>query len=131
MPEPVKGNSFRIVIFIVLVIAGYYAYQKYLKPSSPAAITAPAGAVIYDTNPQNDSFIKGTLTARQLAQFDKILEFEKSQTGMRITQEQLKELAANDLDLYDAYNRWRRCVDMMRSTHHTIYPSERHLYQRK
>jgi hypothetical protein len=130
MAEPAKGNNnMRIVIIVILIVAGYYVYQKYLKTSTP--ITAIAGPVIYDTNPQNDSFIKGTLTAQQLAQFDKILEFEKSQNSMRISQNKLKELAANDLALYEAYNRWRKCMDMMRSTHHTVYPSERKLYQQK
>ncbi len=129
MPEPAKNNNLRIFIIIAVIIAGYYAFQKYLNPSPSA--TSIAGPVLYDTNPQNDSFIKGTLTVQQLAKLDKILEFEKAQTGMRLSQERLKELAANDLDLYDAYNRWRRCVDMMRSTHRTIYPSERHLYQGK
>jgi len=122
-----KGTEFRIVIIFVVLILAYFGYQKYLQPVQQKG---KRGQLIYDTNQQNDKFIKGNLNSQQLAQFDKILELEKAQSGFRLSAKDLKRTAKDDKALYEAYSRWRKCKDMMRSNHRTIYPSERKYFQK-
>jgi len=122
-----KGTEFRIVIIFVALILAYFGYQKYLQPVQQKG---KRGQLIYDTNQQNDKFIKGNLNSQQLVQFDKILELEKAQSGFRLSAKDLKRTAKDDKALYEAYSRWRKCKDMMRSNHRTIYPSERKYFQK-
>ncbi len=84
--------------------------------------------IVYDTDPRNDTFIKGRLTYRFLKRLDYILMKEKANEGMRLDSAILNELAQYDPKLIDAYDRWRKCKDMRRSYHRTIYPDERQLY---
>ncbi|MBN2411296.1 hypothetical protein JXQ31_06355 [candidate division KSB1 bacterium] len=122
MAESTKGTEFRIVFVFIILAAAYFGYQKYFKP---AGINSHNSQIIYDTDPKNDKFIKGQLTSQQLLQLDKILELEESQGGMRLSVKDLKRTAKDDRALYEAYTRWRKCKDMMRSKHRTIYPGDR------
>ena len=85
----------------------------------------PPKYFIYDTDPDNDQFIQGQLEVHQLKALDAILEIEREKCGLRLPMVELDALAKNDRGLVDAYQRWRKCKDMMRSNHHVIYPSER------
>ena len=117
-----KGTEFRIVFVFMILVAAYFGYQKYLKPLQTNKIS---GQIIYDTDAKNDKFIKGQLSSQQFNQLDKILELEKSQGGLRLSVKDLKRTAGDDMALYEAYSRWRKCKDMMRSKHRTLYPSDR------
>jgi len=117
-----KGTEFRIVFVFVILVAAYFGYQKYLRPVNT---NKQRSHMIYDTDVKNDKFIKGELGAQQLIKLDKILELEKSSGGLRLSVKDLKRMAKDDMALYDAYSRWRKCKDMMRSKHRTIYPSDR------
>ncbi len=124
MAESSKGTEFRIVFVFVILVAAYFGYQKYLKPGQ-IITQSQTGKIIYDTDPKNDKFIKGQLSSQQFIQLDKILELENSQGGLRLSVKDLKRTANDDMALYEAYSRWRKCKDMMRSKHRTIYPSDR------
>ncbi len=84
--------------------------------------------MIYDTDPRNDTFIKGRLTDRELKKLDAVLLKEKANEGMAFDNITLEELAKYDPKIIEAYWRWRKCKDMRRSYHKTIYPDERQLY---
>jgi|GEM_PF-3236153 len=82
----------------------------------------------YDTDPQNDAYIKDSLSMNQLVILDQILEYEKEKCGLRLTWFSLRRLTGGDQKLTDAYIRWRKCKNLMRSSGRVIYPSERALY---
>lgn len=84
--------------------------------------------IIYDTDPRNDTFIKGRLRYDEMLKLDRILLKEKNNNGMRLDISTLNEAAKYDQKLIDAYDRWRKCKDMRRSYHRSIYPDERELY---
>jgi hypothetical protein len=88
---------------------------------------------LYDTDPQNDSYIRGNLTRPQLEALDKILEHEKNNGGYKLPGFTLKAISKNEPALIDGYARWRVCCDLRRSFGHVIYPSEReriHYYKK-
>lgn len=85
--------------------------------------------IIYDTDPRNDVFIKGNLRYGELRRLDSVLMHEKrNYNGMRLDSATLNEYAKYDPQIIDAYDRWRKCKDMRRSYHKSIYPDERRLY---
>jgi len=87
---------------------------------------------IYDTDPQNNAYIIGSLSAQQLEMLDKILEHERYNNGLRLVKYELEIIADNNAELITAYLRWRKCKDLMRSYGKAVYPSERkflHYYE--
>ena len=82
----------------------------------------------YDTDPRNDTFIKGRLRQNQLRHLDRVLLKEKELCGDKLDSQTLNEIARYDNEILDAYDRWRKCKDMRRSHHKSIYPDERKLY---
>jgi hypothetical protein len=83
---------------------------------------------IYDTDSKNNVYIKTNLHPQLLRTLDKVLEKEKENSGLRLTDVDLNKISQYNNEVNEAYNRWRKCKDMMRSNHHVIYPSERRLY---
>jgi hypothetical protein len=94
--------------------------DKGTKPQPPDPST-----FFYDTDRTNDLYIKGTLSVGELARLDAILEHEKASGGLRLSHQDLGSLSDNNYALMDAYARWRKCKDLMRTTTHVVYPSER------
>jgi hypothetical protein len=124
-------TSFQIALLFVVAIALFVVYQKYIAPPDGHPATDPGSAMVYDTDPENDLYIKGELTSKQLTRFDRILEREKENRGLRLSGGDLSELAGDDRELIDAYYRWCSCKDMMRSSSHIVYPSERNSLRKK
>ena len=123
-----SANKF--FLLIIVLAACYFGYTRYrhriggfLPP-----IFAPQEDLsnfIYDTDPQNDRYIKGMLTPRQFKILDRILMEEERNGGMRLSSGRVNQWAMDDKAVIEAYDRWRRCVSLMRSENSVIYPSER------
>jgi hypothetical protein len=62
-------------------------------------------------------------------QLDEVLRAEKRNDGLRLDTATLNEIARYEPKIIDAYDRWRKCKDMRRSHHRSIYPDERRLYR--
>ena len=119
-----------VIIFAVLsvtLIAGYMMMHKKNVKTLPHEIKVHYS---YDTDIKNDDYIKGNLTLKQLALFDKILERERLKGGLKLSNEELALLSDHDYDLSAAYLRWRSCKEMMRSDHRSYYPSERKYFNK-
>ncbi|MDZ7370304.1 MAG: hypothetical protein ONB12_03940 [candidate division KSB1 bacterium] len=82
-------------------------------------------AFIYDTDWKNNEYIKGDLSTYELRRLDKILMEEKRNGGLRLSSQRLHQLARNNNDIIEAYDRWRKCKDMYRTFYHSVYPDER------
>lgn len=96
------------------------------KGDSPRNVNPASSATRnYDTDPRNDQYIKGAMTAEQLILLDEILTFEKRNSGKQLGTPQLKAFSKNDPEVQAAYYRWRWCKDLMRSHEQVIYPDER------
>ncbi|NLP12045.1 hypothetical protein GX408_16725 [bacterium] len=80
---------------------------------------------MYDSDPQNDRFIKGSLKRQQFRLLDRVLDEEERNGGMRLSNSKVRQLAADDKEVIEAYDRWRRCCSLMRSENYVIYPSQR------
>lgn len=125
-------NSKKFLILLVILAAGYYGYKHYryrLMEYIPPSILPESGRsseIIYDTDPQNDRFIKGVLTTNQFRVLDKILDEEERNGGMRVNTGKVRQLAREDKAVIEAYDRWRRCGSLMRSENYVVYPSQRH-----
>ncbi|RPI03870.1 MAG: hypothetical protein EHM72_00300 [Calditrichaeota bacterium] len=79
----------------------------------------------YDTDPNNNTFIKANLSPRQFFLLDRILMDEKASNGLKLSNLRIQELSRNDNDVIEAYERWRKCKNMNRSYHRVVYPDER------
>ncbi len=121
-----KTGFLLISIFFVAVIFTYFT-EKAFFPKLKRAFFNQQKEIhyYYDTDPKNDKFIKGDLSKNKLKKFDKILMAEKENSGLRFSTAKVNQLTGNDNDLIDAYDRWRKCKEMRRSYHRTIYPDER------
>ena len=119
-------------IFITAIFAGIFALasNKYILPKIAGIFKNDVSKeiIIYDTDPQNDEFIKGSLKRPKQKQLDRLLMKEKKACGLRFSNQLLQEYSKNDNEIISAYNRWRKCKEMRRSHHHVIYPDERDLY---
>lgn len=127
-----KSTSTKIFLLLLLVAAGYWGYKKFgskgivdyfsdsLRPGS-----SQSEYFVYDTDPKNDRFIKGKLTGRQMKALDKVLNEEERNGGMRLSSSQLRELSGDEKLVIEAYDRWRRCCNLMRSEYQIVYPRER------
>ncbi len=128
--DPAK---FKYVIFTSIVVAaGTLIAEHFILPRIFSIINPGPKVVeermIYDTDPRNDAFIKGRLSIRDLKKLDAVLLKEKAHDGMPFDNIALEEIAGYDPKIIEAYWRWRKCKDMRRSYHKTIYPDERQLY---
>ncbi|MDZ7345245.1 MAG: hypothetical protein ONA69_00465, partial [candidate division KSB1 bacterium] len=74
---------------------------------------------------KNNEYIKGDLSTYELRRLDKILMEEKRNGGLRLSSQRLHQLARNNNDIIEAYDRWRKCKDMYRTFYHSVYPDER------
>lgn len=131
-------NMKAAIIFCLILSTGstYMVYKKTKNkwPGIQNALcveNAPKTNYLYDTDFKNDNFIKGPLTDQQLRILDQLLTKEKNDCGLRLSEADLNRISKNNNEINDAYTRWRKCKDMMRSSHHVIYPDERNLYQKK
>jgi len=124
-----KGFSKFLLLMVVLaaLYLGFTRYRHQVGSLLPPSIR-PGGDVtliVYDTDPQNDRFIKGNLTGKQFRLLDRILNEEERNGGMRISGGRVRQYAMDDKAVIEAYDRWRRCCSLMRSENYVIYPSQR------
>ncbi len=115
-----------IIVSIFTLVSNKFIFPRLARMFFPKR--ASQEWIIYDTDPLNDQFIKGTLKQNKMKKFDRILMQEKREGGGRLSNQELNELTKYDNELIEAYNRWRKCKDMRRSHHRVIYPDERELY---
>ncbi|HPI72561.1 MAG TPA: hypothetical protein PK843_10115 [bacterium] len=94
--------------------------REYLDAGSGRRSGLGAG---YDTDPSNNRYIIGGLKAQQLKKLDRVLEFDKRNGYLNETT--LERLADSDEDVVQAYYRFLKCKNLMRSTNTVIYPDER------
>lgn len=128
-----KRNTFwTIVITSVLVTIFIFAFGKIISPKFKKLFgqQKPPALLVYDTDPRNDEFIKGTLKRQKQKKLDAVLLIEKKECGLRLSNQQLYEYTKYDNEVIEAYNRWRKCKEMRRSYHHVIYPDEREFYRK-
>jgi hypothetical protein len=117
-----------LILAVAILIVVVYPRLKGRPHKPPDEITT--AYFVYDTDPQNNDFIRARLEVEQLKQLDRLLMVEKENSGLRLSNVELEKLTGNDQIIIDAYSRWRKCKDMMRSYHHSIYPDERKHYNR-
>ena len=126
-----------IIFCLILSGMGSYIIHKKTKDKWPKMYQAlcaqetPQTKYLYDSDYSNDNFIKGSLKDQQLKILDQILMKEKKESGLRLSEPELNKISENNNEINGAYSRWRKCKDMMRSSHHIIYPDERDLYKKK
>lgn len=113
---------FILLFFVICGILGYFILQKNNISSGEKNQNV---VYMYDTDPQNDAFIKGRLTRQQMQILDKILMLEKKQNGMKCAPADVNQISRYDKELIEAYQRWTNCKNMRRSYHHVLYPNER------
>jgi len=77
----------------------------------------------YDTDPSNNRYIIGGLKDKQLKKLDRLLEFDKRNGYLNDTT--VERLADSDEDVVQAYYRFLKSKNLMRSTNTVIYPDER------
>ena len=118
-----KFTALLLLVVMAFAVLGMDCFDALKKKASPAPTTKPN--YIYDTDPRNDDFIRGTLSAAKLNILDKVLLKEKKQGGLKLSNTELNSITKYDQEIIDAYGRWRKCKNMMRSSHHVIYPDER------
>jgi len=113
------------MVFIVLVLAaaGFYGVKRGWVPIPWD--NRPAWSPIYDTDPRNDRYIKGSLTIEQLQTLDRLLNEEYRNGGNRLQGDRVRQLSRGDRLVAQAYGRWRKCHDLMRTSNYVIYPAER------
>jgi len=124
------------LVYIAITVAATVAWDKVRKQPLGSTIRGiihsilkpkpPVSPFIYDTDPNNDDFIKRGLQPEQLYVLDKILEHEKENGGTELPPFTLNALTRNDNAIKAAYKRWRKCSELRRSFGHVVYPSERH-----
>jgi hypothetical protein len=114
----------KLVLILIVVAAGLYMAAKKGYITLPWD-NQPKVSPIYDTDEKNDRYIKKDLSLAQLRLLDRALNEEQLRGGHRLSGNRLRELVGGDKAVIAAYNRWRKCVDLMRSSNHVIYPRER------
>ncbi len=134
------SKNTKIFFFLLIIaVAGYYVYKRYPRViyrmrTMDISCLKPDPVVQYfeyDTDPSNDSLIKRGLRGEQFRLLDRILDEEERNGGMRLNANTVKKLAREDRAVIEAYERWRRCIMLMRSENHVIYPSERRERQQR
>ena len=120
--------SLSFTIGAVLTVATYVGYNKVSYKLANFLHPRERIFFLYDTDPRNNDFIKGNLLPKQLRILDRLLELEKKQCGLRLTPQDINKITRYNSEVKEAYDRWRKCKDMMRSYYRVVYPSERKLY---
>ena len=107
-----KRNTFwTIVITAVVVTLFLFAFAKVLSPKFKKIISGKkqqSASLVYDTDPRNDQFIKGTLKREKQKKFDTLLMIEKKECGLRLSNQQVYEYTKYDNDIIytDKWNRF-------------------------
>jgi hypothetical protein len=126
-----RSTFWTIVVTAIFVAIFIFAFKKYIMPKV-STFTSSRGKsneiFIYDTDPRNDEFIKGSLKKVKQKKLDYVLMKEKDACGLRLSNQFLYQFSNNDNDIIAGYNRWRKCKEMRRSYHRVIYPDERKIY---
>ncbi len=123
MAKDAPKSSFGTLVIVLMIVLLVVAVRLGWLPWNNIQETTTSP--IYDTDPANDRFIKGELTASQLKTLDKILNEEQKNNQQRLSNDIVKRLAKNDRAVMDAYARWRKCHDLMRSSYQVVYPNQR------
>lgn len=119
------GSSLmKIALLLIVVVAGLYMAAQKGYITLPWD-NKPKISPIYDTDETNDRYIKKDLSLAQMQRLDRVLNEEMRRGGGRLAGNRLRELAGGDKAVMAAYGRWRKCVDLMRSSNHVIYPADR------
>ncbi len=121
--SPDTGSMKMVIIVLILAAAGFYGVKRGWIPIPWD--TRPAVSPIYDTDAKNDRYIKGSLTFEQLRLLDRVLNEEYNYGGKRLPGDRVRQLTKGDRLVGQAYGRWRKCKDLMRSSNHVVYPRER------
>lgn len=123
--EKKKVNLFFILTVTAMVALALFKFSS-IKTKIYGLLDPKQKTVfLYDTDPRNNDFIKGELNQQQMLVLDRILMEEKALCGLRVNSLRVNELAKNKSEIIDAYDRYRKCKDMYRSYHRTVYPDER------
>ena len=128
-----KDIAISLLLSVTISVFVAYPVYKFLDNKWPGQRKKPSHDqhqyyFVYDTDSKNDVYIKSNLHPQLLRILDRVLEKEKKNSGLRLTDVELNKITSYNNEVNEAYNRWRKCKDMMRSSHHVIYPSERDLY---
>jgi hypothetical protein len=99
-----------------------HTLKSCLRGESPD-LEPNSGSYYYDTDPECDHYIKNNLNRHQLRQLDSVLKQEKAQGGRELNSDLVKGIGGDNV--YNAYQRWRTCYELRRSSGHVVYPSER------
>jgi len=128
------SKNFNTLIILALLGAvlyfGFGRYRHRILRFLPNSFTQQVNRLdpfmfMYDSDPKNDRFIKGSLRRDQFRLLDRVLNEEERNGGMRLSNGKVRQLAADDREVIEAYDRWRRCCSLMRSENYVIYPSQR------
>jgi len=120
--------SLSLTIGAVLTVATFMGYSKVSYKLSSYLHPRERIFFLYDTDPRNNDFIKANLQPKQLKILDQLLELEKKQSGLRLTPQDINKITRYNSEVKEAYDRWRKCKDMMRSSYRVVYPDERKFY---
>ena len=125
MSKSLDSTAIQIILILAVAILIFVIYPQLNGEKEKPSETN----YLYDTDPSCNDYIKGRLEPAKLDKLDKILLAEKKNSGLRLSLKELAAMAANDAIVMDAYARWRKCKDMMRSYHRVVYPDERSMVQ--
>lgn len=117
-----------IMVTLVLVSAVWFFRGDYISYKFRSFFNIdrkPRVSRVYDTDPRNNAFIKGSLNEKELLLLDRVLMIEKKNNGMELDRSTLIRISRNYPEVIEAYDRWRKCKTMRRSDNHVIYPDER------
>ena len=116
--EPI---DIRIAILFATVLVFVIALSKY-SPQIGGGASYYSGK--YDTDPNNDRYIKGDMTPLQIKIFNRVLCAEKKQNGKKVSIQKIRKIAGykNYETIQAAYKRWRECKDLNRNKDYVIYP---------
>lgn len=118
--KPSKWKPWQITVLIVISLLILASITAFLICHEGTELL-----FVYDTDQLNDRFIKDGLTVPQLKLLDTILAAEKKNGGKRLGKDQLERLIGGNYEIDTAYDRWRACYDLRRSSSRVIYPDER------
>jgi hypothetical protein len=112
-------------IQIALIFAGVLLLIVATQRMRDGDVELGDNKIIYDTDPDNNEYIKGKLSYRELQLLDNVLIAENKSGEDRLPIETVQRIAKGDRDVVRAYSRWRECYELMRSSTHVVYPHER------
>jgi hypothetical protein len=133
MADAKKSSSTKWLLLILLLAGVYYGQTRYhlsdrMRHWFSDEIGRETTRLIYDTDPSNNRFIIGNLKPAQLKILDRVLMEELQRGQLRLSGSLLRDLARGDQDVINAYDRWRKCCNLMRSSNRVVYPNERNSF---